>query len=64
MLLHGAQDRQMPVNQSLELEAAYRGAGLPIETMILAGTGHGGDAFQSGEAAERVVAFLRRTIGF
>jgi acetyl esterase/lipase len=64
MLLHGALDRQMPVNQSLELEAAYRSAGLPVETMILAGTGHGGEAFYSGEAAESVVAFLRRTIGF
>lgn len=64
MLLHGDQDLQMPVNQSLELEAAYRSAGLTVETMILTGAGHGDEAFYSGDAAERVVAFLRRTIGF
>ena len=63
LLLHGNQDRQMPVNQLLELEAAYRRAGLSIETMIVDGAGHGDKVFQSGEPAERVVTFLRRTIG-
>lgn len=63
LLLHGNQDRQMPVNQLLELEAACRRAGVPVETLILDGAGHGGDAFYSGEAADRVVAFLRRTLG-
>jgi dipeptidyl aminopeptidase/acylaminoacyl peptidase len=63
LLLHGNQDPQMPVNQTLELEAAYRRAGLSVDTLVLDGAGHGGDAFYSGEAAERVIAFLRRTIG-
>jgi acetyl esterase/lipase len=63
LLLHGNQDRQMPVNQLLELEAAYRRAGLAVETLIVDGAGHGDKVFNSGEPAERVVAFLRRTIG-
>jgi acetyl esterase/lipase len=63
ILLHGNQDRQMPVNQLLELEAAYRKAGLSVETMIVDGAGHGDKVFMAGEPAERVVAFLRRTIG-
>lgn len=63
MLLHGDQDVQMPVNQSLELEGAYRRAGLFVEFMVLNGVGHGGDAFHEGEPADRVVSFLRRTIG-
>jgi acetyl esterase/lipase len=63
LLLHGNQDRQMPVNQLLELEAAYRRAGLSVETMIVDGAGHGDKVFNSGEPAERVVTFLRRTIG-
>jgi len=63
LLMHGDQDRQMPVNQSLELEGAYRRAGLSVETFIVHGAGHGGDAFLSGEAAERAVVFLQRTIG-
>jgi acetyl esterase/lipase len=63
MLLHGDQDRQMPVNQLLELEAAYRRTGLRVDTMVLNGEGHGGNAFNEGEAARRVVEFLQRTIG-
>jgi acetyl esterase/lipase len=62
LLLHGNQDRQMPVNQTLELEAAYRRARLPVELLILDGAGHGGDAFYTGEAAERALAFLHKTL--
>lgn len=63
LLMHGDQDRQMPVNQLLEFEGACRRAGLSVETFIVHGAGHGGDAFFSGEAAKRAVAFLQRTIG-
>jgi acetyl esterase/lipase len=63
ILLHGNQDRQMPVNQLLELEAAYRRAGVSVETMIVDGAGHGDKVFNSGEPAERVLTFLRRVIG-
>ncbi len=63
LLMHGDQDRQMPVNQLLEFEGAYRRAGLSVETFIVHGAGHGGDAFWSGEAAGRAVVFLQRTIG-
>lgn len=63
LLMHGDQDRQMPVNQTLELDGAYGRAGLSVETFIVHGAGHGGDAFYSGEAADRAVAFLQRTIG-
>jgi acetyl esterase/lipase len=63
LLLHGDQDRQMPVNQMLELASAYRRAGRPIDTIVVDGAGHGGDAFYTGEPAERVVEFLQRTIG-
>jgi acetyl esterase/lipase len=63
LLLHGNQDRQMPVNQTLELEAAYRRAGLPVEMMIVDGAGHGDKVFMGGEPAERAVAFLQRTLG-
>lgn len=63
ILLHGNQDRQMPVNQTLELDAAYRRAGVAVEMVVIDGAGHGGDVYHQGEPAERVVAFLRRTIG-
>ncbi len=63
LLLHGDQDRQMPINQTLELEAAYRRAGLSVELMVLDGAGHADPAFNTGEPAQRVIAFLKRTIG-
>ncbi len=63
ILLHGDQDRQMPVNQTLELEGAYRKAALPVETVIVHGAGHGGDAFYAAGPGARVIDFLRRHIG-
>ncbi len=63
LLMHGNQDRQMPVNQLLELEAAYRRNKLSVETLIADGAGHGDNVFMAGEQAERAVQFLRRTIG-
>ena len=63
LLLHGDQDRQMPINQLHELQGAYEAAGLPVETLILHGVGHDGGPFFTGAPAARVVAFLRRTLG-
>lgn len=63
LLLHGDQDAQMPINQSHELEGAYRKAGLPAEFFVLHGVGHVGEPFFQGEPAEQVIAFLGRTIG-
>lgn len=62
LLFHGDQDPQMPINQSHELEGAYRKLGLDVELQVLHGVAHGGDAFFSGEALERAERFLRRTL--
>jgi acetyl esterase/lipase len=63
LLLHGDQDVQMPINQSHELDGAYRKLGLDVDFMVLHGVGHVGGPFFEGEPVERVVKFLRRTIG-
>lgn len=63
LLLHGDQDAQMPINQSHELEGAYRKLGLDVDFMVVHGVGHVGGPFFEGEPVERVVRFLRRTIG-
>lgn len=63
LLLHGDQDRQMPINQLHELEGAYAKTGLKAETLVLHGVGHDSGPFFQGEPASRVVAFLKRTIG-
>lgn len=62
-LLHGDQDTQMPVNQSLELQSVYQSADRPVEVMFLHGVGHVGEPFFRGSPVERVVAFLKANIG-
>jgi acetyl esterase/lipase len=63
LILHGDQDRTIPVNQALELEAAYRRAGRVAELVIINGAGHVAQPFFSGPATDRAVEFLHRTIG-
>jgi acetyl esterase/lipase len=63
LLLHGDQDPQMPINQSHELQGAYEKAGLDVTLDVVHGAAHGGDLFFSPERIQRVVTFLRRTIG-
>jgi acetyl esterase/lipase len=58
MLLHGDQDPQMPVNQSIELQGRYRQLGLPVELEFVHGAGHGGKQFTAAERNELVIAFL------
>ena len=62
-LLHGDQDPQMPINQSHELDGAYKTLGLDVSFDVVHGAAHGGERFLSGEYLTRAVAFLRRTLG-
>ena len=64
LLLHGDQDQQMPIDQSYELETAYKSRGLDVHFDVLHGVVHGGESdFFSEERNAQVVAFLRRTLG-
>jgi acetyl esterase/lipase len=63
LLLHGDQDRQMPLNQLYELQWAYEQAGRHAEVLILHGVDHDAVPFFAGPPVDRVVAFLKRTIG-
>jgi acetyl esterase/lipase len=58
LLLHGDQDPQMPINQSHELEGAYKKAGLEAQLIVVHGAAHGGEAFFDEERTDRVAAFL------
>jgi acetyl esterase/lipase len=62
LLLHGEQDPQMPVNQSLELEGAYKKLGLDVTLDIVYGAAHGGREFYAPERLQRTLQFLRRTL--
>jgi acetyl esterase/lipase len=58
LLLHGDQDDQMPIEQSRELQAAYRELGLPVQFEVVQGAGHGGAAFTDGAHLELIDRFL------
>jgi len=63
LLLHGDQDPQMPINQAHELQGAYERLGLDVSFDVVHGAAHGGELFFTPARVDRVVAFLRRTIG-
>jgi len=58
LLLHGDQDAQMPVNQSLELWGAYQAAKAPVQLEVVHGAGHGGAVFYDDERLAVVRKFL------
>lgn len=61
-LVHGDQDRQMPINQSHELVGAYQRAGLPVQFEVMHGSGHGGDEFFANDKLLRLGEELLNTL--
>lgn len=62
LIVHGDQDVQVPVNQSLELMAVYKKNNLPVQLEIIPGAGHGGSAYDKKELIETVSKFLDRVL--
>jgi acetyl esterase/lipase len=63
LLLHGDQDRQMPLNQVYEMQWAYEQAGRHAEVLILHGVDHDAGPFFRDAPVDRVVKFLKDSIG-
>lgn len=61
-LLHGDQDPQMPINQSLELQGAYERFGLEVHFRAVRGAAHGGEVFYSAPHLTPVLSFLDRVL--
>lgn len=58
LLLHGNQDPQMPLNQSLELHGEYLAAGLQSQFISVHNAVHGGRKFHSGSRLRAAAEFL------
>jgi acetyl esterase/lipase len=63
LLLHGDQDPQMPINQSLELFGVAKDHGLAVEFVPVHGAAHGGAAFFDADRTALVAGFLDRAFG-
>ena len=62
LALHGDQDPQMPVNQSIELVGKYEELGLPVMMELVHGAAHGGALFYDRDRTRIVSTFLRRNL--
>ncbi len=58
LLIHGDQDPQMPVNQSIELYGRYRELGRPVRLEFIHGGAHGGKEFFDEKRIKIVKQFL------
>jgi dipeptidyl aminopeptidase/acylaminoacyl peptidase len=58
LLVHGDQDPQMPINQSLELQGAYEAAGCEVRLEVIHGAAHGGKEFYDEKRIALVKKFL------
>ncbi len=63
LMLHGDQDNQMPINQSHELAGAYAKLKLPVQLVVVHGSGHGGPAYTSPANLQLIDEFLRKHLG-
>jgi acetyl esterase/lipase len=57
-IAHGDQDVQVPVNQSLELKAAYEKNKLRVQMEVVPGAGHGSDDYYTSSFMEKVNMFI------
>ena len=62
LIRHGDQDPQVPINQSHELQGAYKELGLTVHFEVVHGAAHGGPSFYDAERQELVRRFLEKAL--
>jgi acetyl esterase/lipase len=60
LIMHGDADKTVPQQQSEELNAALKQAGVATQLIVLPGAGHGGPAFRTAENIAVMAGFLDR----
>ena len=60
LIMHGDEDRTVPLAQSETLNAALQHAGVESTLVVVRGNGHGGPLFNSPENLQRIEQFFRR----
>jgi acetyl esterase/lipase len=61
-IVHGEQDVQVPINQSIELMSAYRSKNLKVQIEFIPNAGHGGEAYFKKEVLNKIDKFLKEVI--
>ena len=60
LIAHGDEDPTVPLEQSTGFQARLQQSGADSTLHVIAGAGHGGDAFHTRELREKIVAFFAR----
>jgi carboxymethylenebutenolidase len=63
LVLHGAQDRIVPVQNALQLQAVLQARRIAHEVQIYPDQGHGFSGVAAADAAQRIANFFARTLG-
>lgn len=63
LIIHGDQDRTVPIFESEELVTAMKAAGAPVTFKVFPGRGHGQANYQDAAVQEVVRTFLTDTLG-
>ena len=62
LIVHGLQDNQVPVNQSIELMEAYKKNKLPVQIEYVTNGGHGGEVYNNPAMMSLVNEFLKKNV--
>lgn len=62
LIVHGDQDVQVPVNQSIELMAAYKKMGVKVQLEFIPGAGHGDAVYYKKDVLGIVEKFLKEAL--
>jgi acetyl esterase/lipase len=62
LIVHGDQDIQVPVNQSLELMAVYKKLSLTVQTEFIPGADHGDGIYYKDAVLNTVKQFLKKVL--
>ena len=60
LIMHGDQDKTVPISQSETFAAALKQAGADATMVVVEGAGHGGAKFTSPENLKKIEAFLQK----
>jgi dienelactone hydrolase len=60
LILHGEEDRMVPVTEATRLQQLLERAGTPYEIKLYPGAGHGFNGLQFLDAGQRAVKFLKK----
>jgi acetyl esterase/lipase len=62
-IVHGEQDIQVPINQSIELMSVYKSKNLPVQLEYIPNAGHSSPEYAKKELMDKMAAFLKK-VGF